>query len=131
MRMIVMYLKFLPALVLIVCANVFADTPPQLASLGDLELSSGEILLDTSIAYRTEGTLNEDQSNVLVFLTWFTGTTQDLIKYELIGPGKMADTDQFYVISIDALGNGVSTSPSNSSRQGSSDFPNISIEDMV
>jgi len=108
-----------------------ADSPQQVASIGDLLLESGETLHDCEIGYRTAGTLNADKSNVVVFPTWFTGSSGDLIKYEVIGPGKLADTDRYYVIVIDALGNGVSSSPSNSARQSGPRFPGVSIDDMV
>jgi homoserine O-acetyltransferase len=108
-----------------------ADTGLQRAVIGDLRLDSGEVLRDCEIAYRTAGTLNADKSNVIVFPTWFTGSSGDLVNYELIGPGKLADTDRFYVIAIDALANGVSTSPSNSTTQAGTEFPVISIDDMV
>lgn len=119
------------AVLLLFCTNGLASSPQHMASLGDLELASGEVLHDCQIGYRIDGTLNADRSNVIVFLTWFTGTSADLARYELVGPGKLADTNRFYIISIDALGNGVSTSPSNSLRQPGADFPFISIEDMV
>jgi homoserine O-acetyltransferase len=108
-----------------------ADSPQQLAAIGDLPLVSGEILHDVRLGYRTAGTLNADKSNVIVFPTWFTGSSEDLQRFDKIGPGKLADTDRFYVIAIDALGNGISTSPSNSERQPGADFPAIQIDDMV
>jgi homoserine O-acetyltransferase len=126
-----MFRTFCLTVFLLCCTNGFAGSPQHVALLGDLELASGEILHDCQIGYRIDGTLNDDRSNVIVFLTWFTGTTADLARYDLVGPGKLADTDHSYVISIDALGNGVSTSPSNSTRQSEADFPFISIEDMV
>ena len=113
------------------CTSAVADSPQQMASIGDLELSSGDTLLDARVGFRTTGTLNPDKSNVIVFLTWFTGTTGSLVKWEKIGPGKLADSDRFYVIAIDALGNGVSSSPSNSPQQSGKQFPSISIADMV
>ena len=108
-----------------------ADSPQQFAAIGDLPLVSGEILYDVRLGYRTAGTLNADKSNVIVFPTWFTGSSEDLLRFDKIGPGKLADTDRFYVIAIDALGNGISTSPSNSERQPGADFPAIQIDDMV
>jgi homoserine O-acetyltransferase len=108
-----------------------ADSPQQFAAIGDLRLASGETLRDVQVGYRAAGTLNADRSNVIVFPTWFTGSTGDLLKYEKIGPGKVADTDRYYVIAIDALGNGVSTSPSNSELQPAESFPAIAIDDMV
>ena len=115
----------------LVATGALADSPQQMASIGDLLLESGETLRNCEVGYRTAGTLNADKSNVIIFLTWFTGTSGDLLKYELIGPGKLADTDRYFVIAIDALGNGVSSSPSTSIRQPGAQFPDISIDDMV
>ena len=115
----------------LVATGALADSPQQMTSIGDLLLESGETLRNCEVGYRTAGTLNADKSNVIIFLTWFTGTSSDLLKYELIGPGKLADTDRYFVIAIDALGNGVSSSPSTSIRQPGAQFPDISIDDMV
>lgn len=114
--------------------NVIADpdsSPQQFADIGDLQLVSGAVLHDARIGYRTTGRLNADKSNVVVFPTWFTGTSGDLLRWGKIGPGQLADSDHYYVIAIDSLGNGVSTSPSNSERQPGTDFPVIAIDDMV
>lgn len=99
------------------------------ASIGDLKLTSGQILKDVDVNYRTYGTINKDKSNVIVFPTWFNGTTANLEKF--VGPGKLVDSSKYYVITIDALANGVSTSPSNSKTQKGSKFPKITIRDMV
>jgi len=113
------------------CASAVADSPQQMAAIGDLQLASGETLLNVQVGYQTAGTLNEDKSNVIVFPTWFTGTAADFIKWEVIGPGKLADTNRYFVIAVDALGNGVSSSPSNSPKQPGKQFPVIAISDMV
>lgn len=118
-------------LLCLVCASASADSPLQTQSIGDLQLESGEVLLDCTIGYRVTGTLNTDKSNVIIMPSWFTGTTADLLMAGLIGPGKLADTSLYYVVSIDALGNGVSTSPSNSALQSGAKFPKLSIKDMV
>jgi len=115
----------------LVVTGALADSPQQMASIGDLLLESGDTLRNCEVGYRTAGTLNANKSNVIIFLTWFTGTSGDLLKYELIGPGKLADTDRYFVIAIDALGNGVSSSPSTSIGQPGAQFPDISIDDMV
>ncbi|MGK2924918.1 MAG: alpha/beta fold hydrolase [Lysobacterales bacterium] len=108
-----------------------AESPQQFAAIGDLRLVSGETLHDVRVGYRTAGTLNADKSNVIVFPTWFSGSSEELLRFDKIGPGKLADTERFFVIAIDALGNGVSTSPSNRERQAGADFPAIEIDDMV
>ena len=107
------------------------DAPQQFAEIGDLPLVSGETLLDVRVGYRTVGTLNEERSNVVVFPTWYGGTTTDLVRWEKIGPGKLADSERWFVVAVDSLGNGVSTSPSNSARQPGESFPEIAIDDMV
>lgn len=102
----------------------------QMASIGRLILSSGKALEDCRVGYRTYGQMNADRSNIIVMPTWFTGTTADLERYLLVGPGRLADSDRYYVITVDALGNGVSSSPSNSEIT-KDNFPTVSIEDMV
>jgi homoserine O-acetyltransferase len=49
----------------------------------------------------------------------------------LIGTGKMIDSSKYFVIAVDALGDGVSSSPSNSTRQPHMKFPIFTIRDMV
>jgi homoserine O-acetyltransferase len=102
---------------------------PQVASLGDLKLENGQVLRDCKVAYRTFGELKPDKSNVVLFPTWFSGSSADLTP--LIGPGKLIDSSRYYVITVDALANGVSSSPTNSSAQPRMQFPRISIRDMV
>ncbi|MGY8794257.1 MAG: alpha/beta fold hydrolase, partial [Woeseiales bacterium] len=53
----------------------------QYINIGDLEMASGEVLENCSVGYRTYGELNADKSNVLVFPTWFTGTTEILEEF--------------------------------------------------
>ncbi|MDX1555658.1 MAG: alpha/beta fold hydrolase [Xanthomonadales bacterium] len=109
-----------------------AGTPQQqFADIGDVKLVSGDTLHDVRMAYVTAGTLNETRSNVIVFPSWFTGTARQLFDLGKIGPGKLADTNRYYVIAVDSLGNGVSTSPSNAAEQGGTGFPAIAIDDMV
>jgi homoserine O-acetyltransferase len=43
----------------------------------------------------------------------------------------MVDSSKYFVIAIDALGNGVSSSPSNSRRQPRMKFPRFTVRDMV
>jgi homoserine O-acetyltransferase/O-succinyltransferase len=103
--------------------------PPLSGKLGDLPLVSGETLEDCRVEYRTLGTLNAEKSNVVVWATWFSGITKDLV--ELVGPGRLVDSSKYYVVLVGALSNGVSSSPSNSPRQPRTRFPSVSIADMV
>jgi homoserine O-acetyltransferase/O-succinyltransferase len=99
------------------------------AELGDLHLESGQTIRGCRLGYRTFGKLNAQKSNAILFPTWFTGTTKDLAG--LIGPDKLVDSSNYFVITVDALGDGVSSSPSNSKLQPRMKFPNFSVLDMV
>jgi len=105
------------------------DGQQQFASLGDFKLESGETIRDCKLGYRTFGQINSDRSNAVLFPTWFTGTTAQLV--ELVGPGKIVDSSKYYVILVDALGDGISTSPSNSQTQPHMKFQKFGIRDMV
>lgn len=101
----------------------------QYATLGELKLESGAILHDFHIGYRTLGKLNADKTNAVLWPTWLGGRSQDLL--EFVGPGKVVDTGKYFVVLVDAIGDGVSTSPSNSASQPRMKFPNFTIRDMV
>ena len=113
-------------LALLLAPGAFAQQ--QFAALGDFKLESG-VLQECRIGYRTFGSLNSDQSNVILFPTWAGGTTEQLSGS--VGPGKLVDSSKYYVILVDALSNGVSSSPSNSKQQPRMRFPKITIRDMV
>jgi homoserine O-acetyltransferase len=83
----------------------------HLAHLGDFALEKGGTIHDCVVGYRTHGELAVDKSNVIVVLTWFGGTSEGLDAW--IGPGKLYDSSKYFVIVIDAFGDGVSSSPSN------------------
>lgn len=99
------------------------------ADLGQCSLESGQVIRDCRLAYRTSGELNPERSNAVLFPTWFRGTSKDLMEY--VGPGKMLDTTKYFVIAVDAFGNGLSSSPANSRAQPDSSFPIFTIRDMV
>src|SRR2546423_11842955 len=101
----------------------------RFAELGDFKLVSGAMIRDCRIGYRTFGKLSGDKSNAIVFTTWASGTT-DQAK-SIIGPGKLMDGDKYFVVAIDALGNGVSSSPSNSRQQPRMSFPRFTLRDTV
>ncbi len=101
----------------------------QFAAFGDFKLQSGEVIHDFRLGYRTLGRLNADSSNAVLWPTWLGGKSEDLLQF--IGLGRVVDTRNYYVILVDAIGNGVSASPSNSKSQPLLKFPTFSIRDMV
>lgn len=101
----------------------------QFASIGDLNLQNGGVIRNCRIGYRTFGKFNSDKSNVVVLPTWAGGTTEQL--QSSIGPGKLIDSTTYFVVAIDALSNGVSSSPSNSRLQPRMRFPQFTLRDTV
>ena len=100
----------------------------QFADLGTCTLESGAELRDCRVGYRTVGTLSEARDNAILIPSWYGGTTATWVdlQAELLG-----EDHDWFVILADALGNGVSTSPSNSGTQGGEAFPEITTRDMV
>lgn len=124
----------LTALALVLSFTATAQTPPvpgaqQFANIGNLKLQNGQVIRDCRLGYRTFGQLNDDKSNAVLFPTWFGGRTAELVG--LIGPGKLVDSTKYFVVAVDALGDGVSCSPSNSQAQPRMKFPQFGIRDMV
>ena len=114
----------------VLCLAATSDAQEQkFADLGDFKLVSGETLRNCRIGYRTFGKMNSDRSNIIVFPTWAGGTTEEL--KDNVGAGKLVNDADYYVILIDALANGVSSSPSNSTAQPHMKFPKIGVRDMV
>jgi len=101
----------------------------QFAKLGDFKLQSGAVIQDFRLGYRTLGMLNASKSNGVLWPSWLGGKAEDLLKF--IGPGKVVDSSKYFVILVDAIGDGVSSSPSNSKKQPLLKFPVFSIRDMV
>ena len=115
----------------IVCACAMPLVAQQLkyASLGNFRLENGQVIQNLRIGYRTLGKLNPQKSNVVVMPTAFMGKTGRMLGE--VAPGKLVDSTKYYVILIDAIGNGVSSSPSNSKLQPRMKFPQFNIRDMV
>ena len=101
----------------------------QFADLGSCKLVSGQQIDHCRLGYRTWGTLNPDHSNAVLFPTWFGGTSANLA--DAIKPGSLVDPTKYFVIAVDALGDGVSISPSNSTTQHGPSFPAFTVQDMV
>jgi len=113
----------------ILSAGPLAAQQLKVASVRHFRLENGQFIRNLKIGYRTFGKLNPKMSNAVLFPTWFTGTTKQLV--DLVGPGKLVDSSKYFVILVDALGDGVSSSPSNSETQPRMQFPEFNIRDMV
>jgi homoserine O-acetyltransferase len=105
------------------------DRPHLRLELGDMALESGEVLRDAFVSYVLHGNPARLRDGAILALSAI-GSTHHRLDF-LIGPGAPLDTDRHCVLVVDALGNGLSSSPSNSLLQPGSRFPRFSIRDMV
>ena len=110
-------------------AQAQTEGAQQFADLGDLHLRNGSVIHDFRIGYRTFGKLNAEKSNSVLWPSWLGGKSQDLVQF--IGPAKVVDSTRYFVILVDAIADGITTSPSNSKSQPLMKFPEITIRDMV
>jgi homoserine O-acetyltransferase len=83
----------------------------QIYDLGNLTLQRGATLRDCKLAYKTFGELNAAKDNVIVYPTWYSGQHYD--NEWLVGAGMALDPAKYFIIIPNMLGNGLSSSPSN------------------
>lgn len=107
---------------------LFSQSVQEYASIGDLKLVNGNKIENCIMGYRTFGSINNDSSNVILYCSWFGGNSEAI--GTLITKYKFIDTTKYYIIAVDALGNGISSSVSNYAFDDSV-FYNITITDMV
>ncbi len=103
--------------------------PHQNFEMGDLKLESGDTIKNFAISYVTHGKLNAEKSNAILMVAAIGGNhhRNDF----LIGPGKAFDPTKYFIVATDAIGNGLTTSPSNSKAQPGTQCPHFAIRDMV
>jgi homoserine O-acetyltransferase len=102
----------------------------KIFELGDVTLLSGKVLSKAKLAYKTYGKININRDNVIVLPTFFTGTHKR--NEGFIGPNRAINPDLHYIVSINMLGNGLSSSPSNTpSPQDGPRFPKITLWDNI
>lgn len=102
----------------------------EIFDLGDVPLQRGATLRNARLAYKTYGKLDVDKGNVIVYPTWYSGQHHD--NEWLIGPGMALDPEKYFIIVPNMLGNGLSSSPSNTPEPYNlSRFPDITLYDNV
>ena len=102
----------------------------QSYDLGDFQLQSGETLPGMKLAYKTYGSLNSAKDNVVVLPTFYTGSHYR--NEGFFGPDRAIDPARHFILSINLLGNGLSSSPSNTPAPfDGTRFPNITLYDNI
>ncbi len=111
-----------------------------------MPLDCGAMMSDITVAYNTYGTLNEDRSNAILVCHALTGdqfaasrqplTGKDGWWNIMIGPGKVLDTNRYFIVCSNVLGGCMGTTgpkdinPETGKPYGL-EFPIITIGDMV
>jgi homoserine O-acetyltransferase len=106
-----------------------AAAPERRLAMDDLPLEGGGAIRDFTLTYVTHGELNAAKDNAILVLPPLTGHCHRA-DY-LIGAGLALDPARDFIISSDTIGNGRSTSPSNSRIQPRMAFPRFGLRDMV
>lgn len=102
----------------------------EIFDLGDVALQKGATLRDAKLAYKTYGTLNARKDNVILQPTWYSGQHTDV--EWTIGEGMALDPAHYFIIVPNMLGNGLSSSPSNTPPPyDRARFPNVTACDNV
>ena len=102
----------------------------EIFNLGDVTLQSGVTLPNAFLAYKTYGKLNEEKDNVIVYPTAFGD--QHVQNEWLIGNGMALDPQKYFIIIPNLLGNGLSSSASNTPPPfDRANFPQVTIYDNV
>lgn len=112
----------------------------------DVELESGFIFDEVTVAYETWGTLNDSRDNAVYICHALTGDSHVSGPAgpghktagwwdELVGPGAPIDTDQWFVVCANVLGGCQGTTGPASlgpdGRPWGGQFPTVTIADMV
>ena len=98
--------------------------------LGNFSLEMGETLRGGKLLYKTHGKLNAQKNNVILFAHMWSGTSSSMEGF--IGKGRPLDPDKYFIILPGMLGNGMSSSPSNTAPpHDRGAFPNVTIGDDV
>lgn len=106
--------------------------PYEMIGIGRLELEHGGVIEDCHLAVRTVGRLNEAKDNAILIPTWFTGTHQAWMD-TYIGPEHALDPSKYFIVIVNQIGNGLSTSPHTTDDESiaMSRFPFVTIGDDV
>ncbi|WP_421954533.1 alpha/beta fold hydrolase [Polaromonas sp.] len=94
--------------------------------IGPFTFEGGGHVESLSVGYTTYGELNAARDNMLLVLPGTANTRHSADGY--IGSGKAFDPGQHFVVTVDAIGAGTSSKPSDGLR---GNFPQYNIRDMV
>jgi homoserine O-acetyltransferase len=117
----------------LLAALLLAAVPPATerdALLKDFRFTSGEMMRELRIHYRTLGKLDGDNAVLLLHGTAGSGAQflTEQFAAVLFGPGQLLDADKYFLVLPDGIGHGKSSKPSDGLH---AKFPRYTYEDMV
>jgi len=95
-------------------------------ALGRFSFENGGEIADMKVGYVAWGKLNDAKDNAILLLPGTSAGRHFAAAH--IGPGKTYDTDKYFVIGVDPIGGGNSSSPKDGLGTA---FPKYTIRDMV
>src|SRR5262247_3479055 len=105
--------------------------PYELQDIGDLALEEGGTIRHCQLAYTTFGILNAARDNAILVPTWYSGTSK-IMEQVYIGKGRALDPDKYFILVVNQIGNGLSSSPHNTPPPAAmANFPHVRIGDDV
>src|ERR1700745_600820 len=105
--------------------------PCELYEIGNLELEEGDTIRACKLAYATFGKLNAAKDNAILVPTWYSGTNK-IMEQVYIGESHALDPGKYFIVVVNQIGNGLSTSPHNTPPPaGMANFPKVRIGDDV
>lgn len=105
--------------------------PYELVDIGPFDLEEGGKLPECKLAVATHGELNARKDNVIVIPTWYSGTSK-IWEQVYIGEGHALDPSKYFIVVINQIGSGLSSSPANvTGALAGANFPHIRIGDDV
>jgi homoserine O-acetyltransferase/O-succinyltransferase len=101
----------------------------KIFELDSASLQSGVDFRNVRISYKTYGQLSADKSNVIVCPSAYGSAHQDI---DWLTSAKVLDPSRYFIVSVNMLGNGLSSSPSNAVPPfDGKRYPKVTLTDNV
>jgi homoserine O-acetyltransferase/O-succinyltransferase len=105
--------------------------PYELYDVGNVDLEEGDTIRACKLAYATFGKLNAAKDNAILIPTWYSGTNK-IMEQVYIGESHALDPGKYFIVVVNQIGSGLSTSPHNTPPPGGmGNFPHVRIGDDV
>jgi homoserine O-acetyltransferase len=105
--------------------------PFETHDIGDFDLEQGGKIRNLQLAYATFGKLSARKDNAILFPTWYSGSSK-VLELVYLGSGRALDPEKYFIILVNQIGNGLSSSPDNTRPPfNAARFPAVRIGDDV